>query len=300
MVVAIGVHIGHETAINFQDVDRKFLQIGKIRIAGAEIVHSQISVHCFQRIKDSPRPFGVVDKGAFGQLQCQPVARNLRTANRVFNGKDDIVALQLDCRQVDRNTQRQFAARALVPLRDSLRGAIQCPSAKRNNQSAFLRDRNELHRRNPATFGVLPPRQCLKPAQLPGVEIDQRLIMQVECPRRYRAAQIGFKSQSDWLRFAVCPRKTAPAAASALRVSSRSVRGAVYPLDHLCQRCPRQRRWHIRSEFPGSTACTALQKPVTRGGRSIRSRASHSTCANSANSLPLSRASCSLAADARV
>src|SRR3546814_3775231 len=78
-------------------------QIGEVRIAGAEIVHRDGAADLLQGVHRARDPIGIGDERAFGEFEREAIARQPARFDHALDDGRDIVALELDRRQVDRD-----------------------------------------------------------------------------------------------------------------------------------------------------------------------------------------------------
>ena len=81
--VGIAQHIGDETPVDLQHVDRQHLQAGEVRKPRAKIIHRHLRVASLERVQRSASANGIADDHAFGQFQRQPVPGDAMRAQRI-------------------------------------------------------------------------------------------------------------------------------------------------------------------------------------------------------------------------
>ena len=69
-------------------------------------------------------------------------------------------------------------------------GLPQHPLAERHDQPGLLGERNELGRRDHAALGMVPAQQRLEAADLVALEVDERLVVELELAVGERLAQV--------------------------------------------------------------------------------------------------------------
>ena len=112
-------------------------------------------------------------------------------ANQAAEGGEQLAVLKLPERQVDRHVQRRkpvFAQGLHVAQRPGNH-----PIAQRHNQPALFGQRHKLAGGQQATFAVTPAHQGFKADNLPGAQIQARLVMQLQLVAAQGAAQFAFK-----------------------------------------------------------------------------------------------------------
>src|SRR6185312_12283554 len=83
-------------------------------------------------------------------------------------------------RQIDRNVERELLADLFVPIGQCAGGLVHRPSAERQNQAALLCDRDELGWADLAAIFMVPAGKRFEASNPPRLEIDERLIEQLE------------------------------------------------------------------------------------------------------------------------
>ena len=76
------------------------------------------------------------------------------------------------------------------PLGGRGAGLPQRPFADRHDQAGLLGQRDELDRRDEAALGVMPAQQRLQTADLVALEVDERLVVELELAVGQRLAQV--------------------------------------------------------------------------------------------------------------
>ncbi len=164
---------GDEGAVDFEPVEREFLQIAQARIAGAEIV---------ERGRDAKRAQGfelglgflrIVDQDAFGHFEHEARCRHAGFGDQRADQIDQTATAHLHRRQVDRHEQ-------VRPARAVGQRAPQHDLAEPVHQPALLGERNEHRRRDRAARRVGPARQRFDADHAAAVGGDDRLIVNVE------------------------------------------------------------------------------------------------------------------------
>lgn len=98
--------IGDEGLVDLDLVERKRLQIGQRRIAGAKIVHGDAHAEIFQPAQDRHRAGEIADQHAFGDLQFQPRRRQTGLQQNLMHQARQVAVLELHRRQIDGDVQR--------------------------------------------------------------------------------------------------------------------------------------------------------------------------------------------------
>ena len=94
-----------EGAVDLQDVDREAMQVGKRRIAHAEIVDREPHAQRLELAEALEVDLGVVHDRALGQLDHQVAGLEARDLERVAHVGDQVRVLQMAAGDVDRDAQ---------------------------------------------------------------------------------------------------------------------------------------------------------------------------------------------------
>ena len=115
---------------------------------------------------------------ALGKLQFEKVCRQLGIGQNTADQVGQAAVAKLHDRQIHRHDHRWMTA--IQPLLELVHGSPEHPLADRQDQTAILGNRNELHRRNRAKLGVTPAQQCLHTDHLAVAKGKLRLEMQLK------------------------------------------------------------------------------------------------------------------------
>ncbi len=139
-----------------------------------------------------------VHDGAFGDFQLQAAGRQACLGEDAAYRLDEFRLAEL----VRRNIDRHFAhVDALVePGLDLAAGGEQHPVAERQDQAAFLGDRDELGRANQAALRVAPANQGFDADHLAAEQVDLWLVVQHQLVIGQRAATVRSPDAGAWWR----------------------------------------------------------------------------------------------------
>lgn len=140
-----GDDVAHEGQVDLEGVDGKAVQVGKARIAGAEVVQRQPDAMASQGLGHDRRQVAGI-KLAPGDIHRQP----------------------------------HVAPAGIAPGAQLLAGGIDDPGADRHDQTAFLGQRDEARRHLQAGAVALPADQGFGAAYLAGAQIHLGLVMEHE------------------------------------------------------------------------------------------------------------------------
>src|SRR3546814_9527691 len=113
-------------------------QIGEVRIAGAEIVHRDGAADLLQGVHRARDPIGIGDERAFGEFEREAIARQPARFDHALDDGRDIVALELDRRQVDRDAYPAIAAGARIPFHERRRRLVERPAPRSEEHTSEL------------------------------------------------------------------------------------------------------------------------------------------------------------------
>ena len=118
--------------------------------------------------------FLVFQQRGFGDLKLQPLRRQAAFHQRAEDDVEQIALLELHRRDIDGDLDMRGpcgSVRASPP---------QNPFAERHDQAGRFRERDELVGRDQTPYRMPPANQRLDAAELPGFDVDHRLVMQLE------------------------------------------------------------------------------------------------------------------------
>src|SRR4029079_1085053 len=191
-VVAVLVETVDEALVDLHALDRQAGEIGKARVAGAEVVDGDRHAHLLQFEKRRHRPFGMRDDDAFGDLEIEMTGRETAARQRLLDDRQPALVLQLLYGQIDREAQRHVVS---VPLDYLPAGIAQHARAQRLDHSGFLGHRYEFIRADDAALGIAPAQQRLDGARAARLLLDLRLIEEKELVVHQAAAHVGLELQ---------------------------------------------------------------------------------------------------------
>src|ERR1700732_3474779 len=83
------------------------------------------------------------------------------------------------------------------PARRIGAGGSQHPFAEPRDEAGLLGDRNELGRCDHTTFGMMPAHQCFAATDLIRLEVDNRLVIDLELAPRERLTEVELEIAPD-------------------------------------------------------------------------------------------------------
>ncbi len=153
-------------------------EIAESRIADAEVVERQPDPGVGKALKGLAVQWPVFEQHALGHLEGQRRRREAGFAQDVRDDLDEIGLLDLLRREIDRHLHR--ASELALPFGHLSAGAPQDLLTEGDYLAAALGDRNELRRADASEPLVRPARQDLGAGDGAGVQVDDRLVGDVE------------------------------------------------------------------------------------------------------------------------
>ena len=163
------------------------MQVAEARIPGPEVVERDSHPGGMQLRQRIVGPLRVAQQRGFGDLDFEPVRGKAGYFQRIANLAQHVALMELLRREIDRN------ADGLRPLHGFHAGLAQDPAAEIDDQAHVFGDRNDIDRRHRAAHRMIPAQQRLAGGDLSRLEIDQRLVEQLELLVRQRLAQVEFQ-----------------------------------------------------------------------------------------------------------
>ncbi len=134
----------------------------------------------FHRLADA---FVVAENAPFHYLQTQILGAQAAAFERIFNQFRESGRFQL--RRGDIDGDNDFQA-LLAPQHGLLAGGLQRPFADIDDQATLLRREDELGGADNLTVGAAPAQQSLDANHTAAVQIDLRLVVELQLPGRKR------------------------------------------------------------------------------------------------------------------
>ena len=132
------------SVVDLQAVERKAFEVAQAGIAGAEVIHRQTDAQRFEPTQQNLGLIGILHDHRFGQFKLQPLRVKLGILQCLGHNLDDVVLPALARRKIDRDRQPRHPL--TLPERGLSTGLAQHPFAKRQDDSGFLGQRDELYR----------------------------------------------------------------------------------------------------------------------------------------------------------
>ena len=177
-----------EGAVDLDLVERQALQVAEARVAGAEIVERDAHAEIADLVQEQARRARVLEQHRLGDFDLEPARVEAGFAQHLLDRLDDVAAAELAGRQVDGH------AHMVRPRRARPAGLAQHPFAEIDDQAHFLGDGNELGRRDHAAQRVRPAQKRLAGGNLARLQIEQRLVEDLEGVVGERVAKVELKA----------------------------------------------------------------------------------------------------------
>ncbi len=158
--------IGDERLVDLDLGEGQLPQLHQRRIAGAEIVDREadaLDAEASQRVHQLDQGLGC----PFGQLEHQPVGRNLQAPAHALDQVREIELLQAERGDVERDRRIDALVAPVEPLPQH---RAQPPQGQLVDQPVALGQRHEARRLDRAELGIIPADQRLDPLQLAVLE----------------------------------------------------------------------------------------------------------------------------------
>ena len=190
--VAVALVLGDavdELAVDLDRLDREALDVVERRVAGAEVVEHQPHAEALEVLQHGGRRGRLLHQDALGQLEPQALRRHAGLAQDAGElvgqrGLGELAAGEVDGQagEVDRGVGG--------PARELAAGLAQHPAPERDDQPALLGDGDERAREHDALARVAPAHERLDGDDAALVEVDERLVVELELVALERAAQV--------------------------------------------------------------------------------------------------------------
>lgn len=179
--------VAHERLVDLNLVEGKAAQVAQGRVARAEIVHGDADPEAPQGVQGRQGGDVVLEQDRLRDLEFEALGPKPAGRQGLAHGGDDDFVAELHRRDVDRDLD------AVGPAHGLLAGGFQAPGAQRHDETDLLGDGDEFARRDEAARRVDPAHQGLEPADAPGPEVVDGLVMQLEFAVGQGLAQVEFE-----------------------------------------------------------------------------------------------------------
>ncbi|MNP23058.1 hypothetical protein D3C76_1157540 [compost metagenome] len=168
-------HILQERAVDLQHIQWQALEVGKRRIAGAEVVDRQADALVTNALEQADGALDVAHQGVFGDLQLQVMGRKTSMRQCHFHFVGQRLVAKGHCRAIDRDLEGAVAV--TLELGQVLAGAAQHPQVQVDDQAVGFGDADETVRPEQTMLWMLPAHQRLELGDLATVQVEDGLVM---------------------------------------------------------------------------------------------------------------------------
>ena len=162
-----------EAAVDLDLLHRQPLQVGQRRVAGAEVVDREPHPELAQVVQHGDGPVGVGHDRALGDLQGQPVGRDVVPGEQAGDVGDEVGVLQAAGGEVHRDAE--VVAGRPPASRTAASDGVEHLGRQAADEAAALGDRDELLGPDRAEHRVLPADERLDARDLAGAQPGLRL-----------------------------------------------------------------------------------------------------------------------------
>ena len=187
MVVALLMHVGDETAIDLDLVEREGAQVIERGVAGTEIVQGDLHAQLPDSVQHRQRFLALLHQQVLGDLELQPVRCNAGRGQRIDDVVEQIAVAHLGGRQVDRDEQ------FFRPVRRFGQRFAKDPRSDGHDLIGLLGDGDEDVGRDHPAFRMVPPQKRFVARRHPRACIQQRLEMHFELSAGQSRTQVQFQ-----------------------------------------------------------------------------------------------------------
>src|SRR5215207_171526 len=134
----------HYRVVDLDDVDQKALEVGKRRVAGAEVVYGEFHAQVLQCVQCSHSGRSVFHGCALSDLQDQATRVKPSLVESARDLPDEMTVVDLGSGDVDANCQAQVIGVALLPPLALTASLPKDPPPDAHDQAGLLGERDEL------------------------------------------------------------------------------------------------------------------------------------------------------------
>jgi len=174
-------HRSDQHAVELDDVEREVRQQGEGRVARAEAAEGDVHAEGTETGDDGGGRS--VEHEPPGDLEHEPVRPEGVCCEQLLHVVDETIR-DLWCGQVDRQVDR------LRPFGEIGARRREHPAPDRTDQSGVLGDADELEVRHDPPLGVTPAQQRFEPDDALALEVDERLVVQLELVQGEGVSQV--------------------------------------------------------------------------------------------------------------
>ena len=177
---AAAVQTLDEPTVDLEGVHRETLQVGEGRVAGAEVVEIDLDAEVVQPMHDVDGELGNLDDGALGDLELQPIGRELNLGEDLLDVDHELLATELVAEEIDADGRRSHPVESILPLERLFAAGPQDPLADGVDETGFFGQGEKLAGWKQTTLGVLPAQESLACDDATRRGVDDRLVVEPE------------------------------------------------------------------------------------------------------------------------
>ncbi len=186
---------GDEAAVDLHRGDGQATQVGQRRVAGAEVVESDLHAESAQRRQAVDRAVEVLEHGGLGDLEADLARVEHALVDRRLDAADHLVgAGHLVGAEVDPHPRRRLDADR-AELAERVEHAVEHPLADIGHQPGGLGDREELVGQQQRTVVARPAHECLEADDAPVAQVDDGLEVRPQVALGDRRVQLRLHPQ---------------------------------------------------------------------------------------------------------
>ena len=184
-------HAADKALVDLQQGNRQAVEVHKRRKTGAEIIQGKPHTQPAKGVHGLLDQVAAAHHGGFGQFELQPLRFHAALGNQAAEGRQQLTVLELAKRQVDRHVQRRQAA--FTQVLHVAQSSGDHPVAQWHDQTTLFGQRHEFARRQQAAFTVAPAHQSFEANDMTIVQVQSRLVMQLQLIATQSPAQFTFQ-----------------------------------------------------------------------------------------------------------
>src|SRR5262249_8000549 len=155
--------------VDLDCIERETPQIAERRVAGPEVVESDVDPDLVELMKTAEYEFTLAQQRRLGDFQFEPVRGEPGSGEGRNDAVSELTAIGLDRGNVHRDAHR------VRPRGSGRTGFAQHPFPNGRDQLRLLGDRDEFARQDKATLWTMPAQECFKGCDRGGGEVENRL-----------------------------------------------------------------------------------------------------------------------------
>src|SRR5579875_1971057 len=187
--------LAYERLVDLDRVKGEPLEIGKRRIARAEIVEREASAELTDAHEHLRGIFRILHHQAFGQFELQGAGEHPGMGEYRFHIVQEIMPEQLARGNIDARKEWRFDIERALPGGEFARRALKRENAKIDNRAGFFGKRDEFGGAKPPVAGMIPAQECLETRNCAILKANDWLKENLDFAAIKRPAQISVKAK---------------------------------------------------------------------------------------------------------